>query len=70
MIDFDLRDAKVTNFAKLKPDAAHLYPGIRPDAWFGVLNRGASLDCVFLAITPPRFVWRKHFEFRNIPPPG
>ena len=71
MINSDLQGAKVCEFAQLKPECARLYPGLRPpDAWFGVLNRGAKLGGVFLAVTPRRFVWRQHFTFRNIPPPG
>ena len=30
--------AKVCEFTQLKPECAGLYPGIRPDAWDGVLN--------------------------------
>ena len=38
--------------------------------WHGVLDVGATKDGVFLALDPPKFVWRRHFTFRNLLPPG
>ena len=37
--------------------------------WHGVLDRGTTLDGVFLATKPPRFVGRRHFTFRDVPTP-
>jgi hypothetical protein len=30
------------------------------------LDKGAKLGGVFLATRPPRFVWRRHFRFRDV----
>ena len=70
MIDSGLEGAKIVQLARLTYEGQRLYPGLDGAFWHGVPDRGAILDGVFLATKPPRFVWRRHFTFRDVPPPG
>ena len=69
MLNTELKGARVVQLAKLTYESQRLYPGLDGAFWHGVLDRGAKLDGVFLATKPPRFVWRRHFTFRDVPPP-
>ena len=66
MIDSGLEGAKVVQLARLTYEGQRLYPGLDGAFWHGVLDKGAKLDGVFLATKPPRFVWRRHFTFRDV----
>ena len=69
MIDPGFTNPQIVQLAKLTTEGQRLYPGLDGAFWHGVLNKGAKLDGVFLATKPPRFVWRRHFTFRDVPTP-
>ncbi|MEE8061492.1 MAG: hypothetical protein V3T16_06660 [Gemmatimonadales bacterium] len=64
-----LMDAPRVSQARLRPECARYYPGLKRDAWYPVLGRGGDEFGMFLDIGWPRFVWQAHFTFRDVPPP-
>ena len=69
MLNTDLEGARVVQLAKLTYEGQRLYPGLDGAFWHGVLDKGAKLGGVFLDTKPLRFVWRRHFTFRDVPTP-
>ena len=46
--------AKVVGRARVRSQAARIYPGLDPTRWYGVLKPGQDEWGCFLALEPPR----------------
>ena len=60
----------VVREARLRPEVAHLYPGLPAGVWIPATEIGAKLLMLHLRTSPapslgPRLLDERHFEFRG-----